>query len=600
MCGISGMYGPEIRSAELTERVNKANGLLHHRGPDGQGIYQDGHLALGHTRLAIVDTTHNGHQPMQDNTGDVTVVFNGEIYNFETLKTTLTRQGHVFRSHCDTEVIVYGYKEWGTALFEKLDGFFALAIYDKRQHCLVLARDRFGQKPLYYAHTTQGLVFASELPAVVALLGHQPTYSMAGLNHYLALGYILEPYTQYEGVLQLKAGSYVTVDLHNNSLHKHTYWSLADQFHRTQITEKGRDAHELLEILQSAVKKRLMGDVEVGCLLSGGIDSATIAAIAQQYQPRLRTFSAGFDHPRYDESGLAAQTAQHIGTRHETFAVPDFQGGDISDVIHNMEQLFADNSYLPMLRLSAFVANEVKVVLSGDGADEMFFGYPTSQADLLQMRLGGSAGILKPLGLGVSKLIGRQSAKAGLRYRWYQFFSKLHADHRVAHYRWRRQFDTEERVVILGEEYRELIYDTDPEKQFMQYYNDVAALPLMKQHQYVDMKTWLEHDILVKVDRTSMKYGLEIRNPFLDPEVLEYSLSLPVASMVRPGAGKIILKEAVKDLLPPSVINRKKSGFNAPVGAWLKVGEEDEFRAYTRYVFEKKIKGNDQHCNSIV
>jgi asparagine synthase (glutamine-hydrolysing) len=564
---------------------------LVHRGPDFGAVKSiDDFAVLGHRRLSIIDLSAAANQPMTDASNRFTIVYNGEVYNFDELRKDLRQRGYVFKSSSDTEVVLNSFAEWGAACFDMFNGMFALAIWDSREKQLVCARDRFGKKPFYYTIVGDEFSFASELSALLLddAVRNNLSVSTEALNHFLALGYILSPRTLYREVCKLEPASFLRFS-EGKTIERVVYWNYGDSF-RKRATGTRKDMADTVEhLLRSAVARRLVADVPVGTLLSGGLDSSAVSACAQKESATpISTFSVGFEQKSYDESAHAAFVAKHLGTRHHEISVdiatePDF----ITSAIRCFDEPFADTSLVPMAAVARFAASQVKVVLSGDGADEIFGGYLTYAADALHgyisrfiPRPGRS--ILASLLRNVAIVTGK---KAGNGFKMRQFGKGIAADYRYAHYSWRELFSEEQRISLLGRDKEEEIRDTHPFGVFQKHYDAVADLDLLSQHLYVDAKTWLADDILVKVDRTTMAYSLEARCPFLDAELAEYAAGIPSEYKTSRGTGKRILREAVRGLLPNETIAKKKSGFGAPVGKWLgKTSNEDEYTFFVRHV----------------
>lgn len=599
MCGIAGRVCIEGR--DHSESVADMVRALRHRGPDFQSVVRVDRLAtLGHARLSILDLSRLANQPMTDPMGRYTLVYNGEVYNFKELRHELQAAGFAFRSTSDTEVVLAAFAHWGTGCFARFDGMFALAIWDRNQAELTLGRDRFGEKPLYYALTSTGVAFASEVTALWAdseLRGRRRV-SVEGLNEVLALGYTLGPGSFYQGIMKLPPATHAQwrPEGFRPPLR---YWDYAKCFERKRSVGLDDGARELRELLDVAVSSRLIADVPVGSFLSGGLDSSGVTAFATRHLAYpMHTFSAGFDVASYDESEDARRTALHVGSIHHELELRaracDLQLLD--EAIARYDEPFSDTSLVCMVAVARLASKHVKVVLSGDAADEIFAGYTTYQADRLKSALDVVPTILRRLG---AKLVvanvkpGR--SKVGTRFKIRQFSKGLARDWRYAHYAWRELHDEDERIRIFGPQRAEEVRDTHPFRKFQRFYEEVADLEPFDQHLYVDAKTWLVDDILVKVDRATMAASIESRAPYLANAVVEYAASLPAALKLRQGRGKVILRKALQPLLPVETLNKKKAGFNAPVGVWMGRAEEGEFTRFNRYVLKKKgvlVDGN--------
>jgi asparagine synthase (glutamine-hydrolysing) len=588
MCGITGKVC-FIRQPSK-DAVEKMTAGLTHRGPDFGAVKAvDTSAVLGHRRLSIIDLSSAANQPMTDAGKRYTIVYNGEVYNFRELKTELQKQGYSFASSSDTEVVLYSFMHWGVSCFAKFNGMFALAVWDSREKTLVCARDRFGKKPLYYTLVNGEFSFASELSALLldSRIRDSVTVSIEALNHFFALGYILAPCSLYREIYKLEPATYLRYSA-NGITEKTRYWDYCECFQTRAKGPENDIAATVAGLLQESVKKRLVADVPVGALLSGGLDSSAVCATAcRAADGRIETFNVGFELESYDESADASFTAQFLKTEHHRVSVNiATELPFIERAVRLFDEPFADTSLVPMAAVARFASSKVKVVLSGDGADELFGGYATYRADDLRKRLAhflpraGRAALARLLSL----LAFESEKKTNTGFKMKQFAKGVAADHRYAHYAWRELFSEEQRIKILGREHEAEIRDTHPFGRFKKHYDEAGGLDVPSQHLYVDAKTWLADDILVKVDRATMAYSLEARSPFLDPELAAYAASIPWKYKTASG-GKYILKKAMRGLLPVRTIYKKKSGFNAPVGAWLgNTTGEDEFRFFVRHV----------------
>lgn len=591
MCGIAGKINWSMQPG--AESVRKMCDKMYHRGPDDYGILSLGNITLGHRRLSIIDLSDNAKQPMASSDNRYYIVYNGEVYNFKELKHELEEVGIVFKTSSDTEVVLYAYRQWGPVCLDRFNGMFALAIWDNKFKELFLATDRFGKKPLYYHKATDKMAFASELNALICDRQIPQEISYEALNSYLALGYILAPMTLYKDVLRLESATFMIISNSGKNVRKVRYWDYAQKF-REKVKSNPREISEnVLNLLDQAVRRRMVSDVPIGAFLSGGIDSSSVSSLMKRYHNGdLHTFSMGFDCKDYCEIEDANRAAQWIGTVHHNMIckVKD-SAGLINDALEAYDEPFADNSCIPTFALAKLASKQVKVALSGDGADEIFAGYITYQAD----RYYYYARILplfirKLLSKSGSNMPAGNQSKLSFSYKKKQFFyGSLHSPEE-AHYLWRIFFHPEERVAILGENKRELVYDTDPFFIFKKYYEQAQGLHWLDQHLYVDAMTWLTDDILVKVDRASMRNSLEVRSPYLDVDLVSYCASIPAGLKMQGLNMKYILKTSLKSVLPGFILNKKKSGFNAPVGAWLGSPDLDEFRFFNKYVFDQKVK----------
>jgi len=591
MCGICGKI--DYNETPSVGTVRLMSDKLYHRGPDfGMAVAIDRCAAFGHRRLSIIDLSINANQPMRDVTGRYTMVYNGEVYNFQEIRKELERFGYSFRSNSDTEVVLYSFIHWGPTCFKKFNGMFALAIWDSKERELILARDRFGKKPLYYTFLGGALTFASELTAIMAdeAVASRARPSLAALNHFLALGYILAPLTVYEDIFKLEAATYMKV---RSGLvaERARYWEYAECF-RKKITDNEQAVVERLHgLLDRAVRYRLISDVPVGSFLSGGLDSSGITAFTKKYmKSELHTFNVGFGSGSYDESSDARLVSSFVGTRHHELVLRDdmtaFEIGRCADCF---DEPFSDTSLIPMVEVARLASKYVTVVLSGDGADEIFAGYETYRADIIKGRLDSiPAPVRKIFSFILNKTARESNTKVGVGFKMKQFARGLHGDYRFAHYAWRELHEESERLSIIGNGHADLIRFSNPFETFKKYYSEVSDLDQISQHLYVDAKTWLTDDILVKVDRSTMASSIEARAPYLDSALVEYAASIPSWMKIGRSGGKLILKRVLEKYLPRPTIYKKKSGFNAPVNAWMKNDSENEFRFFNKFVARRR------------
>jgi asparagine synthase (glutamine-hydrolysing) len=571
--------------------VQKMSEHLRHRGPDDVGLVEMEHLALGHRRLSIIDLSPNAKQPMTSADGRFVLVYNGEVYNFIELRQELRRLGVNFRSSSDTEVVLYAYIFWGSQCLKRFNGMFALAIWDSREKELFLARDRFGKKPLYYYHHRDGVTFASELTALLADEEIPRRVSLEAINCYLSLGYILAPMTIYQDIYKLESATCLTISQAHRTPSKARYWNYADYFRVKSAEKEETIADNILTLLEQATERRLISDVPVGAFLSGGLDSSSVVSLMKRHHPEtLHTFSVGFEEETYNELPDADRAAAWINTSHHSLMCRGGKDGRLIDeAIAAYDEPFADNSLIPMVAVSRLAANYVKVVLSGDGADEIFAGYLTYKADKYYSYARYLPDFVKRFMTSMGESQQKAHGKLNWAYKQKQFFYGTLHDPDEAHYLWRLIFNPEERLGILGSQYRDLVYDSDPFHIFQRYYQEVKDLKGLDRHLYVDAMTWLPDDILVKVDRATMASSIEARCPFLDVELVEYAASVPANLKLKGLRPKYILKRALQNVLPQFILDKAKSGFNAPTGAWLGRVGVDEFKAFNQYVFLKKV-----------
>jgi asparagine synthase (glutamine-hydrolysing) len=566
MCGIVGWLsnGPH-RARGLLEAMTD---VLSHRGPDAEGFFLEETVALGHRRLSIIDTSDAANQPMQDSTGRYVIVFNGEIYNFMELRSELAKAGHSFKTRSDTEVVLEAYKRWHTGCLDRFNGMFALALWDRQERSLLLARDRIGKKPLFYSATEQGLVFASEVRALLHHPGIKGEVDLAGVAGFLTMNYVSGERTLLAGVRKLPPASFL-VAKPGGHLKFQRYWSLAPHFHKQNIYRNELEAAEALgALIDDATRLRMISDVPLGAFLSSGIDSATVVASMKLASSNVETFSIAFAESSYNEADDARELAHRLDTRHRDLVVGIDLDGMIQSIVRAADEPIADNSTLPMWFLCRFAREHVTVALSGDGGDELFAGYETYIADYLARHLmhfptrwmSKLADYILPVSFD----------KVSWDYKLRLFLKGISAGWPRSHYSWRTIFDFDERLRLLRPEIAEKIKECDPYEEFSSIYAEVKECRPLDQALYLDMRTWLVDDVLVKTDRMSMAHGLEVRAPLLDYRIAEFAAALPHEWKLRRTETKYLLKQSQRQRLPKEVLKRRKKGFNAPMSHWLK------------------------------
>jgi asparagine synthase (glutamine-hydrolysing) len=556
ICGIASLGTPDIGA------VRRMSEALAHRGPDSAGEHFDGPMALAARRLAIIDVAH-GEQPIATEDGAVVVVHNGEIYNHEELAAGLRRRGHRFSTRCDTEVIGHLYEEHGLDAFVRLRGMFALAIWDARARRLVLARDRFGIKPLFHARLADGaLAFASELSALECAPGFPRELDPDGLEAYLAFNSIPGPLTAYKAARKLRPGHWLTWDAGTGAVEIGRWARPAPVAAGAVRGEPAQElAAELRERLRDSVRAHLVADVPVGVLLSGGVDSSALTALAAaEGRATLQTFSIGFEERSFDELEQARLVARRYGTEHRELVVRPNAAELLPEIARAADEPLGDSSALPTYLVSKLAAGHVKVVLSGEGGDELFGGYETYAADLLAARIGPAARRLLPL---VERLPSATS-RVPIDYKLKRFARAAHLPPLEAHHGWKEIFGPAARRELLG------AAGADPLAVYRERWAETAAAAPLARLQDVDLGLYLVDDLLVKTDRMSMAHSLEARVPFLDERVAELALALPTAHKVRGLAKKRLLRRAVAPLVPREIVHGRKRGFSIPAAAWLR------------------------------
>ncbi len=550
ICGIASLNGPAD-----PERLARMSAKLVHRGPDSDGSFAEGPVALAARRLAIIDL-ETGDQPIANEGGTIQVVQNGELYNYRELRAELARQGHQFRTHGDTEVLVHLYEQHGLDFARRLRGMFAVALWDSKAGRLVLARDRFGIKPLYYRATADDLEFASELRALP-----RGEIDLDGLEAFLAFNSIPAPLTIFREARKLPPGHLLVWE--NGGLQIQRFArpapAPADEL-------RDDDEAELLEELRArlrdSVRAHLVSDVPVGVLLSGGIDSSALAALAaEESAEALRTFSIGFEERSFDELEDARLVAERYSTQHRELVLRPDAALLLPALAEAFDEPFADSSALPTYLVSQLAAQDVKVALSGEGGDELFGGYYTYVADLLAERTGGLARLARPL---VERLPS-SSARASFDYKAKRFVRAAHLPPLERHHGWKEIFSPDARAALTGRR-----SDFDPVDVLRERFAETEGAEVLARLQDVDLGIYLVDDLLVKTDRASMAHSLEARVPLLDQVVTNLALMLPTQHRVSGLRKKVLLRKAVAPLLPEQIVKGKKRGFSIPAAAWLR------------------------------
>ncbi len=573
MCGIAGKLSWSIRPEE--KLLRKITDEMSLRGPDADGFYFDDYIGLGHRRLAIIDLSESGQQPMFDRERKYCVVFNGEIYNYQELKKELTLLGAEFRTHSDTEIILEGYKYWGADCVKEFNGMFAFALWDIANKTLFISRDRLGKKPLfYYLLNDGGIVFASEVKALLNEPEIKKRINLDGVNQYLSLGYILTDSSIIKGVKKLPPAHNLLLK-QNESPKIWEYWQLEKFFDKKIKIDETEAAKHLKSLIDDAVKLRMISDVPLGAFLSGGLDSSSIvAAMAAQKKPTdVKTFSIGFPEKSYSELPEAELVANILKVSHKQKVVDVKMAEILPEIVRLADEPFADNSMIPTYYLSKYARDYVTVALAGDGGDEMFAGYETYIADKLYQYVNCfPKPLLNLFSKVTSGLIPTSFDKVSLDFKIKKFLSGYSLPFAQAHYSWREIFSDREKNHLIQKKYSAELTKPIARNQFEYFNNQVGSAHYIDQAMFVDIKTWLVNDILVKADRMSMACSLELRAPLLDYRIAEFAATLPVNLKLKGFSKKHILKKSQEGVLPSQIIYRKKKGFNAPVAHWLNQG----------------------------
>jgi asparagine synthase (glutamine-hydrolysing) len=577
MCGIAGFLtkGAPVTHDSLVSRMCDR---LAHRGPDGSGYFCKGPVALGHRRLSIIDVA-GGAQPLGNEDGSLQIVFNGEIYNYLELRRDLIARGHRFATQSDTEVMVHLYEEVGARLPEYLNGMFAIAIWDDRRQELFLARDRFGKKPLYYSTEVPGyrVCFASELKALHEVPGFDRSVSAAAVADFLSLGYVPDPETIYKNTFELAPAHSLTVNASGVRIER--YWQ--PNLHSERSYDFRAAVTQVHDLLSDAVQRRMISDVPLGAFLSGGIDSsAVVGLMAQHATEAVKTFSIGFTYENYDELRFARMTADRHRTDHHEHVVSPAADEILETLAYYFDEPFGDSSAIPCLYLSNMTREHVTVALSGDGADEIFGGYRRYRLVVLEHKLRQ----LFPRWFrqSVVRVAGEYYPKFDYLpqvFRAKTLLQEVSMELADAYYRSMSCFDQAGLKAILSPSQQLASRDYSPGARFRACFSTVSHLPPLEQLQAVDLQTYLSGDILVKVDRASMAFSLEVRSPLLDYRLADLALNFPSSFKLHRGTGKFVLKEAVSPVVPRPAITRRKMGFQVPLADWLRTSLKPVFES---------------------
>lgn len=583
MCGICGVVDWDGPDAEAVQAMSRA---MVHRGPNADGLAIKGPAVLAHRRLSIIDLSNDANQPMVDNSGRYLITFNGEIYNYRVIRSKLERIGIRFRTQSDTEVLLYAYITWGIECLQHLNGMFAFAVWDNFDKRLFLARDRLGEKPLYYSWLTAGgLVFASELKALRLYPRVSNHINSRAVSQFLSLNYVLGDECIIEGVQKLPPAHYLIVEFGEKNAPQ-CYWDLAKHFRDKRSFGSDEEAtEELNSLIKDAVDIRLVSDVPLGAFLSGGLDSSAIVAAMTRLRPAWQnlTFSSGFTEKSFSELPKARFMAQFLGVHHYDEIVDGSTATALETIVQCSDEPFADTSIIPTFFLSKFAAKHVTVCLTGDGGDELFGGYETYIADKIHRLVHWLPNPIIDILSGLTNvLVPSRFDKVSLDYKLKKFLSGASLDQDCAHYQWRTIFNEAEKKALVRTDRHAEVLEMDPCLSFLAHSREVADAHFLDRAMYTDIKTWLVDDILHKVDRASMANSLETRAPFLDHKVVEFAASLPVKLKVHGVKKKYLLKKSQRPFLPPHIVDAKKQGFNAPVSHWLNGALSESARRVTQ------------------
>jgi len=558
MCGIFAVkYFDAARPVEPAV-VKKATDLMHHRGPDDSGYYVSGNIGLGHRRLSIIDLS-SGHQPMANEDGSIITVYNGEIYNFQEIRQDLIARGHIFKTHCDTEVIIHGYEEWGVDSVQRFNGMFAFALWDNTHKRLWIVRDRIGIKPLYYYTDHETFMCASEIKPILSTGVPSPVLNEDVLDAYFSVGYVPGPQTMFKGIMKLLPGHYLLVD--QKTIRDHEYWDFAPDSIENISFPHARD--EVEELLLDSVQKRLMSDVPLGVFLSGGLDSSAVVGFMRKVvgDAPIDTFTIGY-HEGYSEENYAKTVAELFHTRQNVYHL---EAGNFLDSLKTLvtfaEEPILEPAAIALYHISKLARENAIVLLSGEGSDEVFGGYYLYQfmrkIDVLYKVIPNCFHL-------VIKRINRYLSKD--KYRKYADWLSMPLSSR---YQGTSSYLTPSLKKTI---YTDEFYNTRStylEDHFSSYFNRVRNKDPLSQMLYVDTKTWLVDDLLVKADKMTMAASIELRVPFLDYRLVETVAALPSEFKIHKGEGKHLFKKIAESFLPDEIVYRKKMGFPVPTGSWF-------------------------------
>ncbi len=587
MCGINGFLTFN-KKIQFSDRLATMNNLIFHRGPDSSGefIFNDDNfsIAMAMRRLSIIDLD-SGSQPMFSDDQSIAIVFNGEIYNFPILKEALITQGVVFKTNSDTEVILRLYEQEGPISFGKLDGMFAFSIFDKTLGKVFIARDFFGEKPLYYTHNNNEFLWASELKSIISVLNERPEIDSVGLSLYFQLTYIPAPYTIYEGINKLEANHYIELNCNENSYSIFEIFRTETSFSIQSVNEAKKITHDLVN---KSVLSRSISDVPLGTFLSGGVDSSIISlCLSQQKNYKIETFSIGFEKKSFDESDKSREVSKLINSSHHEFIISEKDlTSNIDEIILNFDEPFADSSALATYLVSQKSKKHVKVALTGDGGDEVFGGYNKYYIGKINHKYTSIIphGVhLKILPL-VNKLMSSKQDTRGVRFKINKLFNSINYER-----------DFYYNIISLGfseVETKTILRANNFEPDILAYYKGKIRekSDSISHFRSIDKHLSLEGDMLVKVDRTSMLASLECRAPFLNKELWDLTNQLPDSYLINGWDKKHLLKEAFKDYFPKGFLNKSKKGFGVPVGDWLRSDLRSELLSYIDKSFIDKQK----------
>ncbi|OIO80493.1 MAG: asparagine synthase (glutamine-hydrolyzing) [Candidatus Omnitrophica bacterium CG12_big_fil_rev_8_21_14_0_65_43_15] len=567
MCGICGKININNPASPVTEGLIRSMcGVLKHRGPDDSGIYINGAVGLGHSRLSIIDLSPAGRQPMSNEDNTLWLVLNGEIYNFIELRKGLEAKGHKFKSHTDTEVILHLYEEKGVDCLKDLRGMFAFALWDEKRKSLFLARDRVGKKPLCYANVNGSFLFASEMKSILQDPDVKADVDLRMIPYYLTYGYTPSPCTMFKGIKKLQPAHYLLYQKGNIEIKR--YWQL--DFSKKTVLDEKECAAQVLVHLEEAVKVRLISDVPLGAFLSGGIDSsAVVAMMARNMSKPVKTFSVGFEEASHSELSFARIVAKAFGTDHREYIVKPDAMHILPKLIWHYNEPYADSSALPSFYVAKMTRQDVTVALNGDGGDENFAGYIRYMATRVSEKV--PHGISKAMAFAFRNGLNNTMRSNRLFSKIIRFASVASQPTRERYYNWIIIFRDREKEFLYTDSFKKMLQHENPPFSYMNgLFEACAGLEVVDSLLYADINSYLPEDLLVKMDIASMANSLEARSPFLDHKFMEFCASVPSGLKIKRGVLKYILKKSLNGILPDEILRRGKMGFGVPIDNWFR------------------------------
>lgn len=571
MCGICGGWSKE--SGGISKRLlKKMCDVVVYRGPDDAGYYVGDHYAFGMRRLSIIDLG-GGHQPIHNEDESIWVVFNGEIYNYLDIRHELEKLGHKFYTNTDTEVIVHGYEEYGYRCVEKFNGMFGFAIFDSNKNIYFIARDRIGIKPLHYYYNGGKFLFGSEIKSILADSSVKRIINRKALYYYMGYEYVPAPDTIFQDIYKLPAGHYLVFD--GKSLRLEKYWDITD--FSSESNDVGYYSLKLAKLIENSVRMRLVSDVPLGVMLSGGLDSSTVVAfMSKMVDEPIKTFSVGFEEETYNELAYAKRVSDYFNTDHYEMIYKSDSVKAIEEMVKYFDEPLSNISSPPLYLLSKFARKHVTVALAGEGSDELFGGYDRYIASSIDRYYRVLPNFFRTGFRRYVSSLSPRSRRQGLVNSLKQFVEGSSLDPRARHVRWQMVPRVDEEQFTFSPDFLKKIGNINPFEPITKYYDACDSTSIMAKEQYVDIKSYLADNILVKSDRTSMAASLELRVPFLDYNIVEFSARIPSRMRMPYFTKKYVLRKAVAGLLPKDIIQRRKQGLLVPVKSWM----TNELRSY--------------------